>query len=391
MQFRVLIVGGGIAGLCLSLALSKKGIPSVVFERNKFEDTTGTGIQLTPNATNLLFRAGLKDPLLENARISSEIVTRHWRTGRVTSRLRLATIIERNCTSPYLQILRSALVDILLSHAREDPLVELRETHNVDSCEQSESDVSLSSNGSEFLGGLIVGADGARSTIRRIMGQIPDPPFSNWHAWRTIVRTDPTDLVSSRTTLWCGSLGHIVTYPVDGQGQVNCVFITRSNSKVEESWNQQGSLGDLTRYFGGWHKNVFDLLEHIDNEKLFRWGLFRHDKLTGGWSSGLCTVVGDAGHCVLPFLAQGAALAIEDAFTLADCLENYPKDVSSALGSYEKTRLPRTTSIQRRSAQMGFIYHLPAPFSWLRDLCAKWAIHEIVRNIYAFDASYANS
>ncbi len=391
MRSRVLVVGGGIAGLCLALALSKKGLPSVVFERNKFEDTTGTGIQLSPNATDLLFQAGLKKLLLARARVSTEIVTRHWRTGRVTSRIPLGSIVEKHCATPYLQILRSELVDVLVSYVRDDRHVELRENENVDSLDQWETGASVSSNGAESKGCLVVGADGARSTIRGLIGQISDPPFSKWHAWRTTIRSESTDLVSQRTTVWCGPRSHVVTYPVDEHGQINCVFITRSSSHLDETWSERGTLADLQSCFVGWHKDVFELLDRVDQPKLFRWGLFRHDKLTGGWTRGRCTLIGDACHCVLPFLAQGAALAIEDAFTLSNCLDEYPTDVSSALRDYEKMRLARTNSIQRRSVRMGHVYHLPAPFSWLRDVSAKWATGEIVRNIYASEASRIDS
>ena len=391
MQSRVLVAGGGIAGLCLALALSRKGIPCVVFERNSFKDTTGTGIQLSPNATSLLFMAGLEKPLLSKARISTDIFTRHWRTGRDSSRIPLATLVEEHCSSPYLQILRSELVDVLVNFIRNDPHVELRENENVESFNQWESGASVRSNGAKFNGSLVAGADGARSTIRRTIGQMPDPPFSNWCAWRTTISVDSSDMVTKRTTVWCGPRSHIVTYPVDELGQINCVFITRSSRQLDEAWSQQGALADLQSHFEGWHKDVFDLLDRIDEPRLFRWGLFRHDKLSGGWTKGRCTLIGDACHCVLPFLAQGAALAIEDAFTLADCLEEHTTDVPKALRTYEKARLPRTSSIQRRSAYMGHVYHLPAPFSWLRDAGAKWAIHEIVRNIYAFDATHTNS
>lgn len=391
VQSRVLVVGGGIAGLCIAIALSKKGLQSVVFERNKFEDTTGTGIQLSPNATGLLFQAGLKKPLLARARVSSEIITRHWRTGRYTSRIPLASIVEKHCTTPYLQILRSELVDVLVNYVRDDPHVELRENENVESFRQWETGASVSSKGGEFKGCLVVGADGARSTIRKLVGQIPDPPFSKWHAWRTTIRTESTDKVSQRTSVWCGPRGHIVTYPVDELGQVNCVFITRASRQLKEAWSQRGTLADLQSCFVGWHQEVFELLDRIDEKRLFKWGLFRHDQLTGGWTKGRCTLIGDACHCVLPFLAQGAALAIEDAFTLSICLNEYSTDVSSALKDYEEKRLPRTNSIQRRSVRMGRVYHLPAPFSWLRDACAKWATDEIVRNIYASEASRIDS
>ena len=391
MQSRVLVVGGGIAGLCLTLALSKKGIPSVVFERNTFEDTTGTGIQLSPNATSLLFRAGLEKPLLTRARISTEIVTRHWRTGRDSSRIPLASIVEKLCSSPYLQILRSEFVELLVNRVRDEPCVELRENESIESFKEWENDVSVKSNGAEFTGRLVVGADGARSTIRRLIGQIPDPPFSNWCAWRTTIPADSNDLVSKRTTVWCGPRSHIVTYPVDELGQINCVFITRSSRQLDEAWSQHGTLAELQSYFDGWHQEVFDMLDRIDEPKLFEWGLFRHDKLTGGWTKGRATLIGDACHCVLPFLAQGAALAIEDAFTLSNCLAEYSTDVTSALRNYEKIRLPRTNSIQRRSVRMGHVYHLPAPFSWLRDVSAKWAAHEIVRNIYAFEATRSSN
>lgn len=386
MPPRALIVGGGIAGLCSAIALGNKGIPCTVFERNQFEDTTGTGIQLSPNATRLLFKAGAMKPLLQTARVSTELATRHWRTGRVSSHIPLGQIIAKYCDTPYLQILRSELVQILLDRAQQSDQIELRENSDVETYGQTATGAFIYSNGAEHKGRLVVGADGAHSTIRKEMGHLPDPPFSNWHAWRATVQVDSDNQALSRTTIWCGPRAHVVTYPVDCQGTVNCVFITKSNSFLQESWRQQGLLSDLEDCLREWHSEVLELLAQIDESKLFRWGLFRHDKLDGGWSDGLCTLVGDACHCVLPFLAQGAALAIEDAFSLAFWLGEYSTDVPKALTSYEKVRLPRTKSIQRRSAQLGHVYHLRSPFSKLRDMSAKWAINEIVRTIYAFDA-----
>ncbi|MCY3883931.1 MAG: FAD-dependent monooxygenase [Gammaproteobacteria bacterium] len=385
MSSPVLIVGGGIAGLCTAIALSDKSIPCTVFERNQFEDTTGTGIQLSPNATRLLFRAGLKKALLDMGRVSTKLVTRHWRTGRVTSYIPLGQIVDRYCDSPYLQILRSELVQILLIRARSCDCIELRPNESIETFEQLPTSASVLSNRGEYEGILVVGADGARSTIRKKMGLIPDPPFSTWHAWRTTINLDSNSEALSQTTLWCGHRAHVVTYPVDCQGTINCVFITKSNSLLRESWRQEGTVSDLQNCLSGWHTKVFELVDQIDESRLFRWGLYRHDKTSGRWSDGRCSLVGDAGHCVLPFLAQGAALAIEDSFTLAGCVHNLLDNIPKALRNYETARLSRTKSIQRRSARLGYVYHLGPPFSWLRDVGAKWAVHDIVRNIYAYE------
>lgn len=391
MSLRALIVGGGIGGLCTALALSNKGIPSVVFERNRFGDTTGTGIQLSPNATRLLFQSGLKQQLLQRALQATQIVTRHWHSGRQTATVPLGEIINRHCDAPYLQILRRELIDILYGAVDKNADIELIDNEQVNSFVQSETSVSITQNETLFRGALVVGADGARSTVRKLLGQIPDPPFSNWHAWRTTIQLKPTDVILGQTDLWCGPRCHIVSYPVDSHGTVNCVFITRSSDLLQESWNQPGSLDELQAHFKGWHNDVFDLIGRVDQSKLFRWGLFRHDKLRGGWSDGRCTLVGDAGHCVLPFMAQGAALAIEDAFTLANCLGKQPRNVTQALTSFEKIRLPRSRSIQRKSFQLGLVYHLPDSLSWLRNINARWAVSLLVRNIYAFDANHLNS
>lgn len=385
MALPALIVGGGIAGLSSAVALGLKGIPCVVFERNRFEDTTGTGIQLSPNATRLLFQTGLKNPLLETAQISIEIAIRHWRTGRISSSVPLGRLVERHCDSPYLQILRSKLVQMLLYQARQCDHIELRQGMNIEMYEQTATEASVVSCGSRHNGLVVIGADGVRSTIRRVMGRLSDPPFSEWHAWRTTIRTESTNKAATRTTIWCGPHAHVVTYPVDSQGTVNCVFITKSRRILDESWRDQGSLTDLQDSLQDWNNEIFELLDQIDESRLFRWGLYRHDKIRTGWSDGRCTLIGDACHSVLPFLAQGAALAIEDAFTLADCVHKHLDNVPQALRNFEKARYSRTKSIQRRSARLGYVYHLQPPLSWLRDVSAKWAIHEIVRNIYAFD------
>ncbi|MCY4142771.1 MAG: FAD-dependent monooxygenase [Gammaproteobacteria bacterium] len=387
MSLPVLIVGGGIGGLCASLALGQHGIPTIVFERNRFEDRSGAGIQLSPNATRLLFQIGLQDDLMANSMSVTDVLTRDWKSGRAIARLPLGEIVENRCGFPYVQILRSTLVRILLQGVQNNPNIQLLQEDEVVELCDSGGQVTISSPSGQYCGVLVVGADGMRSTVRRLMGTNYNPPYSGWVAWRTILnREDEVQSVGKETTVWCGPKGHIVHYPIDDIGNLNCVFITRSRAELRDSWGQQGSVSELRQYFARWHKDVGKLIDAIDQHKLYRWGLFRHNQIPGGWTKGRGTLLGDACHCILPFLAQGAALAIEDAFALAQCVTSDTQNPMRAIVKYEAVRRARARKIQKYSELVGMAYHMPKPWSWLRDLGSRIALERLSRTIYNYDA-----
>ena len=388
MTLPVLIVGGGIGGLCTALALNNSGISSIVIEREEFEDRSGAGIQLSPNAMRLLFQLGIERGLVANASKVHDIVTRNGKSGRVLYRFPLGHTVEALCGFPYLQVLRSHLIDVLLKKIHDEPRIQLRPQSRVHSLNQSTESVEVATQSESFVGTLAIGADGVHSTMRSLMGKSHEPRFSGWIAWRTtVVGRIHSGADTSETSIWCDPRGHVVTYPTNDKGVLNCVFITKSPTPLADSWRQRGDLNELHMYFKDWHGEVTALLDSIEESRLFRWGLFRHRRISDGWTKGRCVLLGDACHSVLPFMAQGAALAIEDSFVLARCLERTMKNPEDSLLEYERLRVRRCARIQRRSELMGDVYHLRRPWSWFRDMGTGIAVNQLIRNVYNYDAT----
>ncbi len=387
MQQPVLVIGGGIGGLTTAIALSYFGIETRVFERDDLSDKTGAGIQLSPNATRVLFQLGLEDALRQHAMPASALIVRNWKSGRVESQHALGRLAEQQCGYPYLQVLRRFLIQVLAEKCQSDSKIQLFEKHPIDHVDPITGQVSMSVRNKSQQGLLIVGADGVHSVVRRSIGIRNRPTFSGWQAWRTIIESGCRDSrLSQATNVWSGRTGHIVHYPVNREGLLNLVLITRGKESVEESWRVKGSTTELRNLFADWHPEIADLIDSINEQRLFRWGLYRHQMRPGDWKAQRAVLIGDACHSVLPFLAQGAALAIEDAFALARCLAESVSP-SDSLERFVALRWRRTLNIQRRSANMGRIYHLSQPWSTLRNWFAGFAVNETVRTVYGFDAT----
>ena len=385
MNSHVIIVGGGIAGLTTALALSQVEIPTLVLERLNFEDESGAGIQLTPNATRVLFQLGLQSALVPVSHEPEILETRHWRTGNVLCRVPLRQIVAQYCEFPYLQILRSDLIEILRRKCLNQTNITLMDHVEVTDIEQSENGVSLHSSNEIFSAPMVIGADGTHSTMSALIGNTQELEFSGWQAWRTVL----SDLTLSspglrKTNVWCGKAGHIVHYPVNSNRTYNFVFVTKSNQTLSGKWKQRGSVAELGEYFRDWHHSVRETIEQIDQQRLFRWGLFHHARTKHAWSSQRIVLLGDAIHATMPFLAQGAALAIEDASTIANRLKSDSKNIEKVIELFVESRRPRVERIQKRSEKMGVIFHLGLPWSMIRDLGTRWAIKNLARDIYRF-------
>lgn len=386
MNAQVIIVGGGIAGLTTALALSQVEIPTLVLERSNFEDESGAGIQLTPNATRVLFQLGLREVLEATSNEPKILETRHWRTGNVLCEVPLQQIVAQYCEYPFLQIHRSALIAILRKKCLEQANVELRSDVEVMEIEQSKNEVSLYSSNGKFSAPMVVGADGIHSTVSKFIGNIQQPKFSGWQAWRTLL-PKPTFSCprSTNFNVWCGTTGHIVHYPVDAQRRYNFVFVTKTTKALSGKWKQSGSVAELREYFQGWHHEVDGIIAQIDQQHLFRWGLFRRARTKLAWSSQRIILLGDAVHATMPFLAQGAALAIEDAIAIANRLNTNTMNVKRTIESFTDYRKKRVEQIQARSETMGVVYHLRFPWSKIRDRGTKWAVEKLAREIYSYE------
>lgn len=386
MHAQVIIVGGGIAGLTSALAFSHVGISSLILERSNFEDETGAGIQLTPNATRVLFQLGLENPLISVSHQPQILATRHWKTGKVLCRIPLQEIVDQYCSYPYLQIHRAELVRILRSECNERPNIELKAQVDVKGVAHSKDGVDLYSSKGKFTAPMVVGADGIHSTVSRQLGNTTEPRFSQWQAWRTVLKEPRSNEQSlSNTNVWCGSNGHIVHYPVNAQRTYNFVFVTKTSETLSEKWKQSGNLTELQEYFHGWHREVSEILTLVDKGHLFRWGLFHRARIKRAWSQKRILLLGDAVHATMPFLAQGAALAIEDAIAIANRMKACSMNVPKAIESFVAYRKKRVERIQAQSEKMGIVYHLKFPWSTIRDWGTTWAVARLARHIYGYE------
>ena len=231
----------------------------------------------------------------------------------------------------------------------------------VDVKQTGDSAVAIFEDGSEFEADLIVGADGVRSTVRSKLFGDDAPKFTGNMCFRAVVPVDGDfDFVSPDSSFWLGPKSHIVTYYVRRGKAVNIVAVNETADWVEESWNAPSTREELLAAFAGWHPNIIKLFERVDS--VFKWGLFDRDPMQT-WSQGRVALLGDACHPMLPFLSQGAAMAIEDGYVLARSLAGHGSDVAAALRDYEAERIPRTSRVQLESRERGRTYHLPTLFA----------------------------
>lgn len=364
-KLRVGVIGGGIGGLALAAALRRQNMEVHVFERTRKFAEIGAGIQMTPNAVKVMIGLGLFDRLLAVSFTPQALVGRNWRSGREMWRTPLAGDCETLYGAPFLHVHRADLHSIL---AADLPSSAATLGTNCTGVEQGRGEaIAHFDDGSHFTADVIVGADGIHSTIRTEIFGEQAPRYTGNICWRATVPFDtpPFDYVTPDSSFWLGPRSHVVTYYVQGGRAVNIVAVAESVDWVEESWNVSSTRGELMAAYAGWHPNLQRLFSQAGS--VFKWGLFDRDPMPA-WSAGRVTLLGDAAHPMLPFLSQGAAMAMEDAYVLASALATQG-DVATALARYEALRRPRTARVQLESRERGRTYHLSSSFAlFKRDL-----------------------
>lgn len=384
------IIGGGMGGLVLAGTLAKLGVQPQLFERAPSFGEVGAGIQMTPNAVKVIRELGLWEDLRRVSFLPQSIVGRDWRTARVKFRTPLIDECPRLYGADFFHVHRADLHRILLSLV--PPNAATLSAQCISVSQTKHCAAAQFADGSEFEADLIVGADGIQSTVRKSLFGDAAPRFTGNMCWRTVIpfETPPLDLVSPDSSFWLGPNGHVVTYYVSAGRAVNIVAIREAEAWVEESWNVRSSREELLAGYPNWHPNVLNLFSRAEN--VFKWGLFDRDPMSS-WSRGRITLVGDAAHPMLPFLSQGAAMAIEDGYVLACVLADGVEPVP-ALKRYEKLRLPRTSRVQLESRKRGRTYHIASPVKQLfRD--AAYRVKQMVNPqmsglqagwVYSYDA-----
>ena len=356
-EVSVAVIGGGIGGLAASLSLLKAGLDVHVYEQARALSEIGAGIQISPNASRVLHRLGLAEALAKMGVKPSAWHQRRWDDGRTLLRTPLAEAIEAAFGFPHYQMHRADVLDALASAL---PAERLHVGHRLtrlldrDDCVEAEFE-----NGTRIRADALVGADGIHSAVRGIVFGPEHPRFTGCAAYRGLVQAERLSHLDIEVTaqIWMGPAKHFVHYFVQNRRLVNFVAVIEQDTWTRESWTDAGEIADARAAFAGWHPQVRGMLESVD--QTFLWGLFDRTPMAR-WSVGRVTLLGDACHAMLPFMAQGAAQAIEDGATLAGCLSQVDaREVPAALQRYESLRLPRASRIQGLSAGNKTRFHLP--------------------------------
>jgi 2-polyprenyl-6-methoxyphenol hydroxylase-like FAD-dependent oxidoreductase len=366
MPGKALIAGGGIGGLAAAIALARQGIDCEILERSHFAEETGAGIQLGPNATRALRALGVLDAIGRDAFRPEAIVIHDGVTGRKLTAMPLGPAAEKRYGAPYLTLRRVDLHAGLRAALARETGAALRTGFDVSAIEaQGDGVVARATDGSEAIGACLIGADGISSALRARISPGANLRFAGATAWRTQIAraTLPARFTEPVVGLWIGPRAHLVHYPVGGGADLNIVAVAAGGAD-RQGWSQLGDAANLLASFASWTGDAKFLLERAEAWR--GWSLYRLDGLER-WSAGPLTLLGDAAHPVLPYLAQGAALAIEDALALADCLASTPDDPTQAFQRYEELRRLRATRVQRASRRFGFLYHLGGPLAAARN------------------------
>lgn len=351
----ILISGGGIGGLTAAIAFAQRGAQVDVFEKAPAFEEIGAGIQLGPNAMHVLSALGLEKNLKKLAFEPAAATLRDYKSGKPEMRTRLKTVFKNRYGQVYLNIHRADL-HLILQEAALKEGVKIHLDAPVNSFWQSNDHVMIEAGDSAFNGDFLIGADGIHSKIRESMQGEHAAKFTGHVAWRGTVPTRrlPKKLIPPEANVWLGPGRHFVAYYVNGGDAVNFVAVEERDSWTEEGWNIKGNVGDIRAAFDGWDERIGRLLREC--KECYLWGLFDREPLET-WTSGRVTLLGDACHPMLPFMAQGAAMAIEDAYVLARRLMNHDTDFEKAFERYEEERIPRTSMMQKISRENGELYH----------------------------------
>jgi salicylate hydroxylase len=355
----ILIAGAGIGGLTAALAIVRKGFRVVVLEQASRLEEAGAGIQLSPNATHVLAALGLLDRIKAVA-VAPEAIRIMTPTGREVARLPLGGSIESMYRAPYLVIHRRDLQKVLRDAVEASPDIALRLGHRVDDYAVHANGVTVeiptAGRGVQEHGVALIGADGLWSVLRTRLGDRRPPLFRRRTAWRATIPAAALtpEWRESLVSLWLGPHAHLVHYPVAAGTIVNVVAIV-SDDWQAAGWSEPGAPEELAERFADWAPSVRKFLSLP--EQWIKWAL--HDRPPRRrWSRGPVTLLGDAAHPMLPFLAQGAAMAMEDAYVVAECLGETPDDPAAAFSRYEARRGARTARMQGAAARNSHLFHL---------------------------------
>jgi 3-hydroxybenzoate 6-monooxygenase len=361
-----LVAGGGIGGLVTAHALACKGLAVRVLEQAPEFKEIGAGIQLGPNIFRALERIGLKDAVLADAWQPTGLEMRCALTGDVITRLPLGEDFQKHFGQPYAVTHRSDIHAAYLNACLTNNLITLETERRVDDFEDYGEAVTVTvESGERIRGRALIGCDGMWSTVReRVVGD-GKPRVSGHIAYRAVLKRDdvPSDLWRPDMVLWAGPRTHFVHYPLRRGELYNLVAVFHSDKYVE-GWNAEADPEELFARFHGQRPEVLRMLERIETWRM--WVLCDREPVKA-WSKGLITLLGDAAHPMLQYLAQGACMATEDAVWLADAVAAQPENLPQAFKAYQDKRYLRTGRVQIMARVYGEFYHARGVAAELRN------------------------
>lgn len=389
---RIAIAGAGIGGLAAGLALLKQGFDVDIYEQAAELGEVGAGVQISPNGTRLLQAWGLGDAMFELGTQTRGKEIRVWNTADANRYLELGAASVSKYGAPYLTFHRADLHALLLEAVRREKrdAIHLNAAFASLGTADGGAEMRLAS-GRTVRADALIGADGVHSKVRQALFGADRPRFTGCMAWRGLIDASRLPASINRTggVSWLGPTAHVLTYPIRKGRMLNFIGMVDRADWTVESWNARGTIAECLADFEGWHEDVIAMIERI--EVPYKWALIVRDTLPV-WVRGHVALLGDACHSTLPFMAQGANMALEDAMVLGRCLRRTPDDIPAALASYERMRVERTTRIVNESAAQITRVHAPvlAEAGAAREhIRREWEPHRVEDRydwVYGYDA-----
>ncbi len=359
---RIAIIGGGIGGLAAALALERRGAEVAVYEQSPIHGEIGAGINLTPNAVKAFRALGLEYEIEGIGWGSEWLMIRSWKSGRPISQVRRGEFRQK-FGAPNLTVHRADLLDVVRG-ALKTTKIQLGSR-----CVAVEADdriaVACFADGSKIEADVVIGADGIHSAVRESLFGADTPRFTGCICWRGMAPVDdvPRDINTADGTMWLGPHGHVVHYRVRRGELVNIVAHVDSDAWTEESWTRECGVAEVMTTYAAWNSALTRL--YPCSTRWYKWALYDRDPLEE-WSKGRATLLGDAAHAMLPYLGQGAAMAVEDGCVLAAMIARHGEDLGEALVAYERMRAPRAKAAVLGSRARAKENHLASPWAQLK-------------------------
>jgi salicylate hydroxylase len=389
---RVLIAGAGIGGLTAALAALRQGHEIEVYEQASELKEVGAGVQLSANGTRVLYALGVGEELKSLSCEATGKEIRLWNTGETWKLFDLGKVSIERYGFPYFTVYRPDLLDVLARAVRRLKADAIHLGRKCVGFTQTDGEVRLDlEDGTTATGDALIGADGVHSPIRQTLFGADKPQFSGIIAWRGIIPMErlPARMERSVGVNWVGPGGHVVHYPLRGGAVLNFVGALERTDWQIESWSARGTTEELAADYRGWHEDIQTLIRNIPVPH--KWALMVRPPMPR-WTVGRVTLLGDACHSMVPFLAQGAVMAMEDGLILARALTELDGDVASRLARYEEARRERTRRAVEGSADNIARFHnraLADPVGARQYVEREWAGHNVASRyewLFRYDA-----